>query len=221
MRFRDYAITLEIVERLLGSSPADPQTYRDYVANCPHDATKGAGSPEREAEELASLPEESEKGVTVFPRDPEGRLHLWDYQVKGNLKESGNILKEQLGIKNLRDKLDNYVYVAPRRILLLRDGKPLTEPDGIFSRPLRAMTMQGPRVSIAQSEYLEPPLTLQFTIRLLEHKEIKPETLQEILAFGELKGLGQWRNGSFGRFRLLDFHEIGPGTVGEITRKTG
>jgi len=219
MRYRDYAVVIETMERILGSSPGDPEIYRKYIANSPSDPDRGAGSPEREEEEVNSLPQVEEKGLTVFPRDGSGCLHMWDFQVKGYLKEAGNILKDQLRIRGLRDKVDNYVYVFPRRILFQRDGQLLTQPDGVFARPLRAMTMQGPRVSIAISEYVEPPIRLEFGIRLLEHKELNETVLQEILEFGQLKGLGQWRNGSWGRFRVLDFRELGPATVGEITRK--
>jgi len=41
---------------------------------------------------------------------------------------------------------------------------------------------------------------LEFTIRLLENKEVKSDTLKMILEFGGLTGIGQWRKGGYGRF---------------------
>ena len=54
-------------------------------------------------------------GYTGFHKDEKG-LFLYDYQVMGFIKEAGNTLKDQLKIKNLRSKLNMFVYVAPRRI---------------------------------------------------------------------------------------------------------
>jgi len=74
------------------------------------------------------------------------------------------------------------------------------KPDGCLERPLRAMTMQGPRVTLARSDMIEAGATIDATIRVIGHKEVNEELLYELLGYGEFKGLGQFRNGSYGSF---------------------
>ena len=126
-----------------------------------------------------------------------------DYQIKGFLKEAGNTLKEQLGetekgntsvFKALRSHIDNEVFVRPRHIPLGDDI------DGTMERPLRAMTMQGPRVTVVRSDFIKAPFTVTVQLKVLAHSKIDFRILSEIFEYGELKGIGQWRNGSYGQF---------------------
>lgn len=177
---------LTLLEHMLGTVPKDKEIYASYIA----DKT----TPENLAEELATVQEIEEKGWTGFHSDEKG-LFIYDYLVKGFLKEAGNVLKEAAKLKNLRSKIDNYVFIFPRKIYL---GK--MKPDGVLERPLRAMTMQGPRVTLARSDYVNAGTVIDCEIKLLEHKEITPELINTLMGYGELKGLGQFRNGSYGRF---------------------
>ena len=71
----------------------------------------------------------------------------------------------------------------------------------------RAMTMQGPRVSVSASEMISEGWELVFTISLLENpaspksKALTFDVIEEALNYGAFKGLGQWRNGQNGRFK--------------------
>jgi hypothetical protein len=199
MVFTEYAVEIELIEALLGTVPKNPKVYAEYIAS-------KAPSPDL-AEEEVSLENQREtiekSGWTGFHEDSEG-LFLYNYQVLGFLKEAGQTLKEQLGIKNLRSKIDNFVYVNPRRIRLAK------EPSGVLERPIRCMTMQGPRVALTRSDYVPEGTRLAFSLVLLDNKEIKVETLTELLRFGQLKGLGQFRNGSYGRFEVVGFEGIAP-----------
>jgi hypothetical protein len=175
-----YRITL--MEKMLGTVPKNKDIFSRYIAS------------ERTGEdEIANVPEGEESGYTGFFTKKNG-IYLYDYHIKGFLKEAGNILKDSLTLKNLKSKLDNYLFVFPREIFL-QDA-----PDGVLERPLRAMTMQGPRVSLAKSDYVEAGLSFEITIKVLDHKEITQEVVEKLLDYGALKGLGQWRNGSWGRF---------------------
>jgi len=193
---RSYRLTF--TERILGTCPG-PELYEKYIV-------AKAPNPEDEQirEELETVPEEENGGtmVTRFHRDTEG-IYLIDYQVKGFLKESANLLKDRLpnaknsktpGIKNLRSKLDNYLFVFPRYIWLAE------APDGEFVRPLRAQTAQGPRVALAYSEYVEPGRSIVVRLDLFPGTEIGWEAVEQILDYGRYKGIGQFRNGSYGRF---------------------
>ena len=175
-----YRITL--IEKMLGTIPKNKEVFSRYIA------TERTGP-----EEISNVPEGEESGYTGFFTKPDG-IYLYDYHIKGFLKEAGNVLKEAVKIKNLKSKMHNYVFVFPREIYLKN------KPDGVLERPLRAMTMQGPRVSLAKSDYVDAGLSVEITIKLLPHKEISREVIEKLLDYGQLKGLGQWRNGSWGRF---------------------
>jgi hypothetical protein len=179
---------LTLTEPMLGTVAKSKEIFTRYIAN------------ERTGEdEIANVPEGEEPGYTGFFTDEEG-IFLYDYHIKGFLKEAGNVLKESLKLKNLKSKIDNYVFVFPRKIRL--QGK----PDGVLERPLRGMTAQGPRVSLAKSDVVNAGLSFEVTIKVLTHKgqEIDQEVIESLLDYGALKGLGQWRNSSWGRFEFED-----------------
>lgn len=177
---------IELTTEMLGTVTKDPEVYKTYIeSKKPESVTE---------EEYLTVDKIEEKGWTGFHRDDQG-LFLYEYMIKGFLKASGNVLKDELKIKALKSKIDDFVFIQPRRIYL---GK--MEPDGSVERPLRAMTMQGPRVTLARSDKINEGTKINFTIALLPHKEITWEVLDRLLAHGELMGLGQFRNGGYGRF---------------------
>lgn len=196
IQYRIYKITF--IESLLGSLPSSKQIYKDYIA-------KKAPEPDAEGQEEADmLPEVVQPKTTVFLRDEAGFCCLLDYQFLGFLKAAGNTLKavvevgpgKKNGIKNLRNKLTQFLYVGPRIIHLNR------LPDGIFERPLQAMTMRGPRNCLASSEIInpDPELSFRVTIGLLPHDELTWGVIEQLLEYGQFLGLGQFRGGGFGRF---------------------
>jgi len=185
METKNYVVELTLLEPLLGTVPKDKDIYATYIATKKESASIG---------EVDTVPENNleEKGWTGFHTDDTG-IFLYDYQIKGFLKEAGNVLKAELKVKNLRSKLDDYVFVFPRRIQLAE------KPDGVIERPLRAMTAQGPRVTLARSDTVNAGRVIRFEVRTLAHSEITEALLVALLDYGALKGLGQFRNGSYGR----------------------
>lgn len=146
-------------------------------------------------DEQATLPEALEKGTTVFHKH-EGAPVLFDYQVKGFIKEAGRVLNGRAtgNVKALRSKVDANIFVSPRMIPLNCAG-----PIDFLERPLRADTPQGPRVALARSEQLPSGTSFACVITLLEG-EVKEAVLRDMLDYGALKGIGQWRNGGYGSF---------------------
>ena len=141
-----------------------------------------------------------EKGWTGFHSDEKG-LFLYDYVVKGFLKSAGLNLAEQTKIKQSRSKIDNLIFIFPRRLHILTNGKFIKSVDGVVERPLRAQTMQGPRVTLARSDYVEAGAALDFEAHVIgNEKGMKIELIEELLEFGKYMGLGQFRTGSYGRF---------------------
>lgn len=217
IEYRKFSI--ETLTQLLGTAPANEELYREYIQS-------KAPDPEDADDELTTVPHQHEidpeqsfqKQITGFHRHPDNNgLYMYDYQIMGFLKSAANTLKDNLpmapdaggkvrrGIKNARSKVNQFVTVFPRRILIA-DG-----PDGILQRPLRAQTAQGPRVSLAASEYLEPPIEFDIYIGLIDNKEIGWNTLKTIFSYGEVKiGLLQNRNSGYGKFRTIDKGVIDP-----------
>ncbi|HPE06283.1 MAG TPA: hypothetical protein PLW50_01025 [Smithellaceae bacterium] len=77
--------------------------------------------------------------------------------------------------------------------------------DGVLERPIRAQTMQGPRVSLIRSDAILQGKELGFTLNLIPHKELNKDLLKELLEYGMFNGLGQWRSGSYGQFEVVSF----------------
>jgi len=67
-------------------------------------------------------------------------------------------------------------------------------------RSLRAMTAQGPRVTLAKSEVVPAGSKLKFTLQVMEGSKITEEVLTKLFDYGQLTGLGQWRNAGYGLF---------------------
>lgn len=184
------AIKIELLTEMLGTVAQDPEVYKTYIESKKPEALEGE-------DEYLTVDKIEEKGWTGFHRDEQG-LFIYSYMIKGFLKNAGNVLKDSLKIKALRSKLDSYVFINPRKIHL---GQDLA--DGVIERPLRAMTMQGPRVTLARSDYIKAGKVLEFEITLLPHKELTWGLLDELFKYGELVGLGQFRNGMYGQFKVL------------------
>lgn len=185
-----YKITL--IEDMLGTTPKSKEIFTDHIQN--KAVEKNLLTQEQVDEELKSVGDLEEKGWTGFMSDEKG-LFMFNYAFKGFLKAAGNVLKEQLKIKALKNKIGDFVFVYPRKIYF---GK--KEPDGVVERSLRAETMQGPRVCLAKSDKLDAGTIFAIEIHLIEHKEITKETIEEIMQYGQLKGLLQFRNGGYGAF---------------------
>ena len=144
------------------------------------------------------MEEIEEAGWTGFMKDDQG-VFIYDYMIRGFLKNAGNILKDDLKLKNLKSKINDRVFVFPRKIHF---GK--SEPDGVLERPLRGMTAKGPRVSLARSDYIVAGTEISFSVDIVGGgKEITEELIWKLLEYGRFCGLGQWRNGSYGRFEVL------------------
>lgn len=185
------------LSELLGSQPSNPDVRTAYLSD---------KQSEKVQVENEFLPQDvDEKGLTVFLRDPRtGALALMDYVIKGFLKESLKVCDN--GIKNAASKVDNFVFIEPRMLQIKKNDVPVKMPDLIFERTLRAMTMQGPRTALAASECVYAPWTIDFTVTLLANDGTKMsravtfDAIEQALTYGRFKGLGQWRNGGYGKF---------------------
>ena len=90
----------------------------------------------------------------------------------------------------------------------MRDGEIVQNPDGYLERPLRGDTPQGPRVSLAKSEQVTGDWYVDITVKVIENKKtaksisMSMDVVEELLEYGQFKGLLQWRNAGYGSFRV-------------------
>lgn len=147
---------------------------------------------------LVNPEEVLQKSSTIFARTEDGTPMLWDYMLKGFFKDACSMLRR---VKDTRSSkltahkkiIDGLIFVKPRKIPITVVGK-IT----ILERPLRAETAQGPRIALARSESIPAGSSIEIEITPLDKKYEK--LIIEWLDYGQLRGLGQWRNASYGRF---------------------
>lgn len=201
---KNIRVHLDFTDPILGTSPNNKDIYKDFIASKAPDANSVA-------DEIDSigLQEYTEKGITVFPRNENGEPIFWDYQVKGFFKDScgmlGRVVERDENGKKKKAKnacgkitaykkvLDGLLFITPREIPIKFEGE-----IGLCQRPLRAQTPMGERVALAISEEIPEGASCEFTITILDD-DLEAAVI-EMLDYGCLRGMGQWRNSGKGRF---------------------
>lgn len=190
---KEIKVRLTFIDEVLGMMPGDPQIHENYIASKAPDASTIE-------EEVAAVGVEEvvEKSRTVFPRTPDGRPFIYDYQIRGMFKDAIGMLRklsnsECAKLKNYKKLIDGHVFVNERMNPFQLAGEM-----GNCQRPLRAETAQGARIALANSETVPAGSTVEFTILLLDEKLEK--AIRECLDYGRLRGMCQWRNSGKGRF---------------------
>ena len=183
---------------ILGSMPASPAIRTMYISS------KAPASELQDEEDSLDFIED--KGITVFSRDGDNRLFVWDYVLKGFFKAALNALRTQEGILMERGKVDKYIFIAPRRLFLRRNGEYIIDEDEQLERPLRARSARGEYTALAASEVVNDPWKITFEVTLIPNsstqrsKPITWEAIEAALDYGRYLGIGQWRNAGYGRF---------------------
>ena len=218
-----FKIRWTFIEGLLGTSTANPEIYRDYLAS----RAPTLELAEQEEAVLAtglSVEDEFKKAMTIFPKMADGTPFQYDFQVKGFMKDACGMLnrltgKDETGkkkkavnesskIKAFKKEIDGNIFVFPRQIPIRFDGE-LT----VCQRSLRAATPQGERVSLSASEEAPAGATMEFWVLCLNEAHI-PAVL-EWMDYGVLRGTGQWRNSGKGRFTYEVLEDADPTSFAE------
>lgn len=199
-------VKITLIEEVLGSSPSNEELLATYIAS-------KAPTDELTSEEIDNIKaQNAEDRITIFPRQADGTPFIYDYQIKGMLKDSCKALaaagkagypggKACAGLKAYKKLIDGLVFVSPREIPYNMNGMRMD----YCERPLRASTPQGERVSIAKSETVPAGSTIEFEITCLDPK--LEDMVRECLDYGKLRGLGQWRNSGKGRYTWEEVKE--------------
>ncbi len=195
MEYQTLTVEITLTEEMLGTAPSKEDLYVNFVQS---------KAEERDPAEVEAFDfdDELERGTTVFPRTEGGAPGIWDYQIKGFLKEACRMLKRADGdfavkkVKAFLKEVDGLVFVEPRLIpIRLPEG---VDDVGVCERPLRATTAQGERVALTRSETV--PAGSTFTARFVLLNKADEQVVRECLDYGRFHGLGQWRNSGKGSF---------------------
>ena len=186
-------IKVTLIEEALGMMPNNKEIHETYIASKAPDAATIS-------EEVAAVGVEEvvEKTMTVFPKLEDGTPFFWDYQIRGFFKDSIGMLRKVKSTKcskltSYKKVVDGLIFINERKIPIALSG-----PMGDCQRPLRAETMQGPRVALAHSESVPAGSAFEFTVNLLD--DSLKDIIVECMDYGKLRGMGQWRNSGKGRF---------------------
>ena len=182
-----------LITEMLGTLPKDPEVYKRYIA------TK-----EDEIENAENLEYTEKGGWTTFAKDSDGEIFIYDYMIKGFLKSACETLMANKAVNKIpayKKWFDRLVFIWPRRIMI---GK--KEADLVIERPLRAMTAQGPRVTVTRSDALDIGTTFEFEVELLKNdKKIDWKLIEACMDYGKYVAFGQWRgSGGYGRAEFIE-----------------
>ncbi|MBA7715025.1 hypothetical protein ES703_124062 [subsurface metagenome] len=203
--WKRYEVELNFTTQFAGSVPKHPEDIKAMLlARAPSEAAIKRRM--EEGEEITPIPvlaekvgeevgatEEVERGYATFKKDDKG-LYFESRCVRSHIKDCANILQGILGIKALKAKVANRVYVEPERIYLDRK-----EPDGSENRVVHAMTRKGPRSSLKTIDFVENA-KLKFTLKVLEDGVIDRDILEAIFDYGGTHGMGQERSQGWGQY---------------------
>ena len=206
-------IRMTFIEPILGTLPNNPDIYRSFIGSKSPDAA----TVEDEVKALGA-DAVAENSMTVFPALDDGTPYLYDYQIKGFFKGACGFLKsipntKSSAIKAYKKKIDGHIFPEPRRIIFHN-----VDEIGECQRPLRAQTAQGERVSLAMSEEIPAGAWIEYNVLLLDDRD--EDLLKEWLNYGQLNGIGQWRNSGKGRCKWEELDEEGNVIDGNFNPKT-
>jgi len=162
------------------------------------------------------------KKIKVFLRNKEGALCWSHHQVKGHLKE---VVQYRMSETWLRNAISRFVDIFPYGwdiekispeadlIPILRNGKPIKQPDSVLSRPLTSWVGSQRIVTISSSEVINPPAELKFRVVIwdIEKKDKIPTSdhIRKILEYGVQWGHSGWRTARYGRYVVKEFNVLG------------
>lgn len=177
-------------------------------------------SEERKAAEIKKIKEKAEelkeevgeleeRGITVFFREDD-KVAIGDHMIYGFMKAAAEAISRTLPTKKgvmlhsaaYTESIINQ-HVRCQEEFLTYDRDILRKSDGSINhkvRSIRVVTAQGPRVSIIKSEQIPAGASVTFRLNVLDGSPLTEEILRKLFDYGEICGLGQWRNAGYGTF---------------------
>lgn len=209
MELNTLHVRLTFTNAVLGTASGNPELHKTYIAS------KASDAPSRQ-EEVDALGVETveRKEKNIFSVDADGTPILWDYQVRGFMKSACSALRTIKGTKS--QKVKAYKKAIDLRMGVFGSASDLTcrklrlHPIGKMTdceRSLRAQTAMGERIAIACSESLPAGTWFECWIKYLDPGDA--DWIREMLDYGQMNGIGGWRNSGKGSFVWDELDEHG------------
>ncbi len=225
--WKRYAVTLSIRNKVTGGIPTNPDLIKGWLqANMPlvAEEEKAKLAEKTLAELPAAVEDKAEAMWNTFKEDADG-IYFEGRNVKSMFKECANILREKLiasekagkapdakekksRFTNLKSRLAERLFVEDDKIRFVRDGKPLLEVDGDEERAIHVMTAQGPRTALKRCDFVNGPVELSFTIRVMDDGVVDEDLVRVLLDFAGWNGLGAERSQGSGLFEVSSLKAI-------------
>lgn len=208
---------------LCGGIPADEKTARAWITAKLKDTRSAAEIEDLvlrtmadrkitqdEAIEHVALKELA--GTNGFKRTEQGQLFIEGRQLKSALKEAvsvavsgGKLEKGGWGAtrKGLMSYFAEHVFIPEERLLLHRDGEPVTDPSGVAQKMIH--TWRGDAISY--EEFCQE-VDVDFTVKTDHHFTWNQWGM--VWCTGEFEGIGASRSQGFGRYEVTVWDEISP-----------
>lgn len=151
------------------------------------------------------------KGTTVFFWNKEQNMPcIGDHMIYGFLKASAEAIGRTLPKKNgtvlnstsyTQSLINQHLRADDAFITFNKDIQRNDDGSPYFlQRSLRAMTAQGPRITLAKSEVVPAGASLEFNLKVMKNSPLTEDALNTLFIYGQMTGLGQWRNSGKGSF---------------------
>lgn len=215
-----YAVTMNFVGRLSGSTPANKETLPSWIESLapsvrPPSASKSiAEITEEVANRLPNMTDEmnkAEKRSTIVFQQVKNTLVVPAYSLRAHIKDCTSQVQNQLigrikGERNFTTRVKNGLYVGggfyddngAEVLQIKRSGKPLATWDGFQEKTVRANTPQGPISALKKFAFILRP-TIDFQVFLLG-ESVKIDDLLLILKYGAVHGYGGERSHQDGQY---------------------
>lgn len=209
-------VKLSWLSPILGTTPADSKSlvsWRELAKSKGDrkgievfDVDEGSGkvTPVAVEDGVSVELNESQQGHTAFWKDADGKPCIMAFQLRGFLLNATAVMKGDKHLKfpgRMAGKDADPARVVRNNTKILPYAVPIADKiTGVFGRPVRAMTMSGPRISINVSEVVAEPWAAEFVIAYRADSGLTPDVYRFLLEYGEVEGISQWRSGGWGRF---------------------
>lgn len=201
--------------KLCGQTPKNVEMVNSWLMARRPEATppQARSIPEIQAEVAASMAneetvEEVEQRSWLGFQAQNGQLVMRGATVRAHLKDCARIISKMYvgkvkGESTLGWKIVNGLYVKEYWVPILRDGIPVTVPDGYMDKAVHVQTRQGPMNALKRIDFLQG-VTMTFTLQLL--CGLKHSDIETIMQYGAIHGYAGERSEAEGRY-VYEFEE--------------
>jgi len=189
LEFESYKVEIELLSPMLGTTPKNPEIYKNFI-----ESKKPVTTTESESDHIEIA---EGKGWLGFQKDEQG-LFLYDYMIKGFLKSAANVIRENQDLTAVRKHVVDFINVEPRRIYFTPT---IMEPQDVIEQAITGWTPSGKITALQRCDVINEGAKFTCTLKVLKNKVVDENILKDLLSYGEWQGLLKFRQGGFGKFK--------------------